>query len=111
MLGRYERAVAIDRTLLGARPTRRPGRGADSCGRSCAARRTSKRRAAAASALEAQPEADGLSHRLARTAREARGRDATEARASVIGLPFLYRPEAGWLLVGVVPPLPRPPRQ
>jgi hypothetical protein len=67
--------------------------------------------AAAATALDAQPEADGLSHRLAQAAREARGRDAAEARASLVALPFLYRPEAAWLLVGVVPPQPRPPRE
>jgi hypothetical protein len=66
--------------------------------------------AAVAMALEAQPEADGLSHRLAQAAHEARGSDGAQARASIVGLPFLYRPEAGWLLVGVFPPLPRPPR-
>jgi hypothetical protein len=109
VLGRYERAAAIDRSLLSAHPEavqaqRRLVWSLLSLGRADEA-------AAAATALDARPETDGLSHRLAEVAREARGRDAAEVRASVAGLPFLYRPEAAQLLVGVLPPLPRPPRE
>jgi hypothetical protein len=109
LLGRYERAAAIDRSLLGANPKavlvrRRLVWSLLSLGRV-------EEAVATATALGAQPEEDGPSHWLARVAREARGRDAAEVRASLVGLPFLYGPEAATVLVGVVPPQPRPPRE
>ena len=96
LLGRYERAAEIDRSLLGANPKavrvrRRLVWSLLSLGRV-------EEAAAAAAALEAQPEADGLSHRLARAAREARGRDAAEVRASLVGaaIPLPARSRTGW---------------
>jgi hypothetical protein len=108
LLGRYEQAAGIDRRLIRAGP--QAARARRRLVWSLLRLGRVEEAAAAATALEAQPAGDGLSHWLARVAREARGRDAAAARMSLVAVPFLYRPEADRVLAGVVPPLPRPPR-
>jgi hypothetical protein len=107
-LGRYERAAALDRSLLAVSPEavrvrRRVVWSSLRAGADAEA-------AAAAVQLAAQPEADGLSHRIALAAREVPGLDPEARRQRLAVLPVFTRYEVPWLIGGILQPAPRPPR-
>jgi len=106
VLGRYERAAALDRRELRAAPE--AVRARRRLVWSLLRMERFEEAAATAAPLEAQPEADGLSHAIAKAAREIGALDAAEVRALVAKLPFLSRAETSWLLAGRVQPAPRP---
>ena len=97
VLGLYGNAIAIDRRSL----QRDPGAVAVRRRLAWSLLRTGAypEAAAVAAPLTSQPEADGLSHLIERTAREVLALDAASARARVALLPLLTRAEAHWLLV------------
>jgi hypothetical protein len=108
VLGRYDRAVEIDRSLLRAdpdavRPRRRLVWSLLRLGRA-------EEAASAARALEAQPAADGLTQRIANAAREVQGLGAEQARAAAAELPLLSGPESSSLIDPILQPPFRPPR-
>jgi hypothetical protein len=107
VLGRYERAIAIDRGLVHAQP------------RILRVRRRLvwsllrsghyPEAAVAASELEALTR-DWLSARIAKTAQQIAALEAEPARAAIATLPFLTVAEGDSLQQGIEPPAPRPPR-
>jgi hypothetical protein len=108
VLGRYERAIAIDRALVRAAPEpvhvwRRLTWSLLRLGRFDEA-------SEAAKALERQPADDELSHWIADAAREVPALDPERARARVSGLPMLARAEASALQASLEPTPPRPAR-
>jgi hypothetical protein len=106
VLGCYSRAAAIDRGLLrdapdAVRPRRRLVWSLLRTGAYGEARE-------AAEPLEARPNEDGLSHLIAKTAREAESLPLDQRVAALARLPFLVHAEVGWLSTGIAQPDPRP---
>jgi tetratricopeptide (TPR) repeat protein len=109
VLGRYERAIAIDREILGDQP------GAFRARRRltwCLLRIGRYQEAvAAAGPLEARPERDLLSHRIARAARRSVSPEAAaDPRAVTAIVPLFSSREASWLVEGIAAPVHRAPR-
>ena len=105
VLGVYERAARIDRSRLEEGPD--DVRVRRRLVWSLLRLRRFAEAAEAANALAAQPERDGLSRLLARTAHEIAGWETQDADSALANLPFLARPEVPWLMAGVAFPAPR----
>jgi hypothetical protein len=108
VLGRYERAIAIDRGLVRVEPQavrvrRRLVWSLLRLGRF-------EQAAEAARELESRPAGDGLSAWIVDTLRRAPQLDAEAARAATASLPFLTAGDSAALQRGLVPPQPRPAR-
>jgi hypothetical protein len=108
VLGRYERALAIDSELLRAEPqaARVPRRIVWSLlrlGRFAEA-------TAAAERLQTRLAPDPVSAQILATARGIGGLDPEAARAAVARLPLLLPGESAALIAGIEPPEPRPAR-
>jgi hypothetical protein len=106
VLGRYDRAIAIDRALLHAEPQRVSARRRIVW----SLLRTGRYEEAATAARELEERAGGdpLSAWIADTAREVRALDPERARAAIATLPFLTRAESDAVQFGLEPPELRP---
>jgi len=108
VLGRYERAIEIDRALLRAEPDAVPVRRrlVWSLLRLGRFEEASEQ----AAPLADRPTGDELSAWIAATAREVRTLDPGSARTAIAALAFLTPAEAAALQEGLEPPATRPPR-
>ena len=107
VLGCYERAAAIDRTLLrdapdAVGPRRRLVWSLLRSGGYEEAR-------AEAAVLAAHPSADPLSHAIAEAAKQVASLSPEQRTEVVARLPLLAHEEVSWLVRGIVQPDPRPP--
>jgi hypothetical protein len=105
VLGCYDRAAAIDRTLV-----HDPGHEVRSRRRlvwSLLRSGAFDEARAEAAPLAAQPDADGLSHAIARTAQQVASLPPSERTAVIARLPVFARQEVDWLINGIVQPAPR----
>lgn len=108
VLGRYERAAAIDRRILRFAPE--DARARRRLAWSLARMGADREAAEITVALAAQPESDGFSQGMATAVREIGALSGEERRAALAALPLLTRTERDWLTTGIASPIARQPR-